>query len=226
MPIPTDQPPPDPYRRRREAGAASREETRRRLLTAADELFCELGYPGTSVGAIAERACVSLQTLYLAWGNKRALLRAATDAAAIATQSPEKPEDWRNTVRAELSRDVGENPTAAAYLAAVSRLFVRVAARTGLYWRMHRQAAATDPDIAADWSAMTARRRETMAVVARSMPADGARTGLGRKVITDTLWALASPEMWELFTLTGGYSDAAFQRWLEQSLVAVLCDPA
>ena len=212
----------DPYRRRREAGAASREETRRRLLAAADELFQEQGYRATTVAAIAERAGVSLQTLYLAWGSKRALLNAAAGAAAMALKLPLEPDEWRATIRAELAEDAGED-TAGAYLAAVGRLFVRVAERTAPYWRMYRQAAATDPKVASDWEDTMADRRRTMNEVAGAVPRRGLRDGLEDGAVADTLWALASPEMYELFTAQGGRSSAAYGSWLEDTLVAALC---
>jgi len=216
----------DPYRRRREAGAASREETRRRLLAAADGLFRERGYPATTVAAIAERAGVSLQTLYLAWGSKRALLRAASDAAVVASELPMRPEEWRSTVRAGLASEVGEDAAAAAYLAAVGRLFVRVAERAAPYWRMQRQAAATEPEIAADWEATVTERRRTMAEVAGGVPRRGLRAGLAGEDVADTLWALASPEVYDLLTTQGDYTPAAFGSWLERTLVAALCaDP-
>jgi len=214
---------PDPFARRREAGAASREETRRRLLAAADELFRERGYPATAVTAITKRAGVSLQTLYLAWGSKRALLRAATDAAASAAQSPMKPEEWHAAIRAELANAVGSDPTAAAYLAATSRLFVQVAERTAPYWRMHRQAAVTDPEIAADWVALTHERRRTLAEVARSVPPRGLRPGIAADDITETLWALASPEMYDHFTVDAGHDSDVFESWLTRTLTAVIC---
>lgn len=214
----------DPYRRRREAGAASREETRRRLLAAADGLFREQGYAATTVAAIAARADVSLQTLYLAWGSKRDLLRAAAGAAAVASQLPMEPEQWRSTIRAELADDAGADPTAVAYLAAVSRLFVRVAERTSRYWRMYRQAAATDPELAGDWEAVLAERRHTMTEVAKGTPRQGLRTDLTQEVIADTLWALASPEMYDLLTTQGNYPPAAFESWLQRTLIAALCE--
>ena len=55
-------------------------ETRRRLLQAAEEEFTERGYTGATVARIANRAGVTVQTLYLAWGSKRALLRAYMDS--------------------------------------------------------------------------------------------------------------------------------------------------
>lgn len=219
--------PADPYRRRRDAGAASREQTRRRLLAAADTLFREQGYTATTVAAIATRADVSLQTLYLAWGSKRALLRAATDAAAVASPLPVTPEQWRSSIRAELADAVGGDQTAGAYLAAVSRLFVRVAERTAPYWRMHRQAAATDPEVAMDWEAMAVDRHRTLADVAQSVPRRGLRADLTADDITDTLWALASPEVYDLLTTQRGRPPSAFESWLRRTLVAALCaDPA
>jgi len=216
--------PSDPFARRREAGAASRGETRRRLLAAADALFRERGYPATAVAAIAERAGVSLQTLYLAWGSKRALLRAATDAAAAASQLPVQPDEWRASIRAALADAAGREATASEYLAAVGRLFVQIAERTAPYWRMHRQAAATDPEVAADWAALTAARRRTLAEVARGVPPRGVRPGLTADAITETLWALASPELYDLFTAEGGYEVGTFQAWLTRTLVAALCE--
>ena len=47
-----------------------------RLLRAAEEEFTERGYAAATVARIAARAGVTVQTLYLAWGSKRALLRA------------------------------------------------------------------------------------------------------------------------------------------------------
>src|SRR5262252_3035616 len=67
--------------RQREAGEATRRETRRRLLVAARAEFAERGYAAATVIRIAERADVSVQTLYSNWGNKRNLLRAVMESA-------------------------------------------------------------------------------------------------------------------------------------------------
>lgn len=216
----------EPYRRRREAGAASREQTRRRLLRAADELFREQGYAATTVTAIAGRADVSLQTLYLAWGSKRAIFRAAAAAAASDADVPAAPEEWRTSIRSQLAQQAGEHPSAQAYLAAVARLFVRVTERTIVYTRMHRQAAATDPEIAAEWDAVIAARRRTMADVAATMPRTGLRPDLDEDDVTDTLWAIASPDTYDLLTVHGQYTPAAVEAWLERALTTALCTDA
>jgi len=67
--------------RQKEAGEATRRETRRRLLAAAKAEFAERGYAAATVIRIAERADVSVQTLYSNWGNKRNLLRAVMESS-------------------------------------------------------------------------------------------------------------------------------------------------
>ena len=67
--------------RQREAGEATRRETRRRLLLAASEEFAQSGYRAATVSRIADRADVSVQTLYHSWGSKRDLLRGVLELA-------------------------------------------------------------------------------------------------------------------------------------------------
>src|SRR6201994_622475 len=61
--------------RQKRVGEVLRQDTRNRLLQAAGEEFPVRGYAGTTVTRLAAAAGVSVQTLYLAWGSKRALLR-------------------------------------------------------------------------------------------------------------------------------------------------------
>ncbi len=214
--------PADRYRRRREAGAASREDTRRRLVEAADELFRERGYVATTVAAIAQRAGVSVQTVYLACGSKRDLLRAAGRAAAIESAFPTSSEQWQAIIAANVSAETGRDATAPAYLTAVARLFTGVAERTALYRDIHRQAEALDPEIVRDAEAMQTERRKTMARVARGIPTEGRRRDLSGDEIHDTLWALASPEMYDLLA-GAGHTPDTFERWLARTLIATLC---
>src|SRR6201996_6682839 len=61
--------------RQKKAGERLRQDTRNRLLQAAGEEFAARGYAGTTVTRLAAAAGVSVQTLYLAWGSKRAMPR-------------------------------------------------------------------------------------------------------------------------------------------------------
>ena len=67
--------------RQQKVGDALRQDTRNRLLEAAAAEFPVHGYAATTVTRLAAAAGVSVQTLYLAWGSKRALLRAYMERA-------------------------------------------------------------------------------------------------------------------------------------------------
>ena len=71
----TGSPERDRRTRQKRVGDALRHDTRNRLLEAAGVEFAARGYAGTTVTRLAGAAGVSVQTLYLAWGSKRALLR-------------------------------------------------------------------------------------------------------------------------------------------------------
>src|SRR3954469_22438617 len=64
--------------RRRRGGRGA--ETRRQIAQAAVRLFVHHGYTGTSMQAIADAAGVHVQTIYLAFGSKTAVL---AEAAAM-----------------------------------------------------------------------------------------------------------------------------------------------
>ncbi len=200
-----------------------RERTRAALLRSAGELFLARGYAATTVNAIAAGAGVSLQTLYLVWGSKRALFEAARDAAASAAELPLPADDWHDRVVGSLTHGRGAEPDAAAYLVAFSAELVRVAGRVAPYWHLERDAAATDPEMAIAWSHAQERRRTTMSHVAAALPQHGRRPGLDDAEVSDTLWALAGPETYELLTRVGGYSPAAYETWLGRTLTGALC---
>src|SRR6266508_6890403 len=61
---------------RRQQQAAA---TRRAILDAAQRLFDDLGYPATTMEAIAAAAGVSLKTVYVVFATKSGLLRALWD---------------------------------------------------------------------------------------------------------------------------------------------------
>src|SRR5688572_11562629 len=74
-------------------------QTRHDVLHAAMALFPETGWAGTTLAAIAERAGVSVGTIYNGFGSKKGLLRATMDAAVVGDTEPipfvERPEHLR-----------------------------------------------------------------------------------------------------------------------------------
>jgi AcrR family transcriptional regulator len=208
--------------RHREAAAASRAETRRRLLDAAGTEFGERGYAAATVSRIAARAGVTVQTLYLAWGSKRALLRAFMDSSLGGqTETPyadELPEVVESTF-------AGTGDDAALMIKRISRLYRQIAERAALGWRLYRDAAATDPEIAADWEALQRARRQTFADLIARLPPRSLRSGLTRARAADTAWAIASPETYDLLVRFSGYTLDAYERWIATTLAAALLHP-
>ena len=62
-------------------------ETEHRIMDAADALFAERGYVGTSLAAIAERAGINPRTLYKVFDSKVALLSRLVDVAIVGDQA-------------------------------------------------------------------------------------------------------------------------------------------
>ncbi|WP_245850229.1 TetR/AcrR family transcriptional regulator [Mycobacterium angelicum] len=192
--------------RLREAGAASRAETRRLLLEAAAEEFARVGYVAATVNRIAERAGVTVQTLYLAWGSKRALLRAYLFSTLTpgATPSPKY-------YAAQLHPD-----TPAGTLAQIATWFCTIAKRSALAWQAYREGAAVDKAIAEEWQELQVLRRGTFQELLSTIPDEVLQ--LPREQAADTAWALASPAMYELMVGSAGYTLEQFEPWLAANL--------
>jgi len=197
--------------RQAKVGAASRLETRNRLLQAAAEEFATHGYVGATVSRIAKSAGVTVQTLYLAWGSKRALLRAhMTDSLGRAFGSPD---DVAGLFVGNTGREV---------TAKLAMLVGKTAEIAGTAWQLHRDAAATDPEIAADWNQLQLMRRGTIGRILAHIPDESLRAGLSREAAIDTAWLIAGPESYELLVLRGGYSFDQFVSWMDATLTASL----
>jgi AcrR family transcriptional regulator len=196
--------------RLREAGAASRAETRRLLLAAAAKEFESSGYVAATVNRIAAGAGVTVQTLYLAWGSKRALLRAYLESTLAPGSAPSGEH-----FAAQLHPD-----TPAGTLGQVAAVFCGVAARSALAWRAYRDGAAVDADIAAEWHQLQTLRKATMATLLATIPDTAMR--LRREDAVDTAWAIASPATYDLMVSDAGYTLREFEGWITSTLQAAI----
>jgi len=198
---------------RRQEGAQA---TRAAILDAARDLFIELGYVGTTMQAIAARARISPATVYATFTNKRSLLAALVDVSIAGDDAPvpilDRP--WVQEMRDEpdLRRRV-------ELLARNGRLMLE---RRAPIDEVVRAAAASDPDIAELWRAGKVQRlagqRELLRIVGRV----GFRDGLGEGDAVDTLYAIGSPETYQLLTVDRGWSPARFERWYADALLRLL----
>lgn len=208
--------------RHREAAAASRAETRRRLLEAAGEEFAERGYHAATVNRIASRAGVTVQTLYLAWGSKRALLRGHLEAALAGDPDASFAEQVPR-----LADDVAEHggATPRTIVEHIAQLYCRVADRAALDWQLYRDAAATDDEVAADWRGLQELRHGTFTQLVGRIPEASLRQGLTTSAAIDTAWTIASPETYALLVGSGRYTASQYAEWVSATLVATLLGP-
>ncbi len=211
--------------RQREAGAASRTETRRRLLVAAAELFAEKGYKGATVNAIAARAGVSLQTLYLSWGSKRELLRGYLEYSLSGSPTGTDEASWaarlRELITAEMDRRP-DDPTVA--LRAAARVFRHASERAALAWQLYRDAAAVDTEIADDWATLARLRRHSMAdgLMSGVLHSGSMRPTLNPDAALDTIMVLVSPESYDVLVRGAGYTLDRYEQWIGDTLIAAL----
>lgn len=201
------------YIRRRERAKA----TRSRVLDSARRLFVERGYVATTIDAIAERAEVSPETVYSAFGNKRSLLSELIDVSIAGGESapPVLEQDWVKEIREEPDVHRRVRILAARGSAILER-------RAGID-EVVRGAASADPEIAALRDLGTAQRfagqRELLRIV---VGADSLRESLDLAAATDILYAVGSPETYHLLVADRGWSRARFEQWYGDTLDRLL----
>jgi AcrR family transcriptional regulator len=202
----------DSPRRREQARA-----TRGAIVEAARALFIERGYVSTTIQAIADRADVSPETVYGAFGTKRSLLASVIDVSIAGDDAP-VPVLERGWVRA--MRDEPDPRRRIQILAKNGRLILE---RITPINEVLRGAAAADPEIASLLERYTAQRldgqRELVRIVAA---AASLREGLSADKAADSLFALGSPEVYRLLTVDRGWTPARFERWYAEALIRTL----
>ena len=184
--------------------------TRQAVLAAATRLFVERGWAATTIGAVAAEAGTAVETAYAGFGSKSGLLTAAIDTALAGDdgQVPlsEQPEYALIGVGSRQDR-----------LSAAARVIAAAHERSIGLLRALREAAASDPGCAARWDRYEADRRSAIAA--------GLGLVLGRRPpdrLTDPIWALACPEVFDKLVTLRGWTLARYQAWLVEMAEAVI----
>ncbi|HEX4252210.1 MAG TPA: helix-turn-helix domain-containing protein [Pseudonocardia sp.] len=206
---------PEPGPRRRYASEVRRaqaERTRAAVLDAGRELITAQGYARTTMRQVAERAGVAVETVYLHFRTKPALLNALLDLAhGTGEQVPVAERDWVRAVR--------DQPDATHMLDAVaSGLAAVYESHVPLYLAV-RSAVDTDLSAAQLWATRTGERLAGMASLAEHLTATGeTRPGLDHDEMRDLLFTLASPETYGQLVLDRGWTPARYAAWLARTL--------
>jgi AcrR family transcriptional regulator len=191
-------------------------ETKGRILAAATKLFCAQGYLDTTMAAIAAEAGVSVQTLYLRYGSKAAILEDALDVAIAGDEEPV----------AVVERDWAQEAIAAEDGPVAISLMVQgagdVVGRSNVLFGVI-QAAAADPEVADVLNKNKRQRAEGMRLFAAAL---SKRKGFNRAVsverAADLLYGLMTEESHGVFVVDRGWSVREWQRWATETLTAQL----
>lgn len=191
--------------------SAQARETRVQIADAARRLFVARGWSATTVRDVAREAGVSVPTVYAAYGNKAGLTQALADAADLS---------------ADASRMVEELEASAAapgrQLAAMAGYDRRLFERAGDVIALVREAARTEPELAAAYRDGRARGDETRVLVFSSWPAGVLRHGLDVPTAVDVYAAICNVDVYTTLTVERGWSPDQVERWWSGALAREL----
>ncbi|MGI8435028.1 MAG: TetR/AcrR family transcriptional regulator [Nocardioidaceae bacterium] len=193
--------------------------TRRAVVSAAMELFLELGYAATTIAEVARRAGVSADTIYHLFGSKRSLLKQALDHAIGGDDRDvpflERPAPQRMRHETDQRRQIR------MFAAGMSQQLDRFRPMDDVL----RSAAAVDEEIAAlRIDVQLRQRRSAMTAIAGWLAARGPLS-VGLDEAAAVLWTCTSPEVHRMFRVDWGWEPAQYENWLRVTLAANLLAP-
>jgi AcrR family transcriptional regulator len=201
---------------RRRLAEQQRRDSRRRVVAAASRCFLDAGYSATTIADVARAAGVAVQTVYSAVGGKADLLIEVVNQAVAGDERDVMflDREWMTDLRAE--------PDPRQQVRIFADEMTLIGARVVPLFLMMRAAAAGDPEVAAAWQRSVSLRRNTARAVVRALRR--LRPGLSRERATDLVWAIASPEIYDLLVLQRGWPPEECAAWVADAITAALLD--
>ncbi|MEW1953143.1 TetR family transcriptional regulator [Terrabacter sp. NPDC080008] len=206
-----------PYDSRlRQARAA---DTRARIIEAAQQLFVERGYAGTTIPAIAGAAGVAVETVYRTASGKAGLLGAAVRAAvAGGAARADIPVSERPAVRRVI-----DEPDPVRQLQLYAATQPGIWARVGPLLHVLDAAATSEQSLLELRDQIITERRQGLRKLGRSLERRGAlRSGLTAQRAGDIVYAVCGHANYDALVAQCGWSDREYQDWVAETLVAAL----
>ncbi|HEX9043530.1 MAG TPA: helix-turn-helix domain-containing protein [Candidatus Limnocylindrales bacterium] len=179
--------------------------TRRAVAAAARRLFAERGYTATTIEAISTAAEIPVQTIYSAFGSKRAILEEVRVA-------------W-----------IEESDVAALHAAALATPDPRARLRAAAHWTRrqfelghdviaaYQEASRVDEEAAAVWRRALRGREEALRQLVDSL-GDAVRRELSPRRALDAYIALTLPELFGTLVVDRDWTPDDYERWLADCL--------
>ncbi|MDJ0459682.1 helix-turn-helix domain-containing protein [Arthrobacter sp. NQ7] len=191
-------------RRKKQAAA-----TRHAILTAARDLFVQQGYAATTIGEIARRADVVVDTVYATIGRKPALLREVVETAISGTDQSVPAQQRDYVLRLK------QAGTATAKISIYAQALAEIQPRLAPVYVALRDAASADSECDALWTQISERRAANMRRFIADLAATGElRTDRPTDELADVVWSMNGPEYWVLLVGQRGWTPRQFAVWL------------
>jgi AcrR family transcriptional regulator len=204
-------------RPRRRRGA----DTRQRIEEAAARLFTHYGYAATTMQVIADEAGVHVQTIYLAYGTKPALLAACAARLVAGEEDPETPPPERRWAR-EIAAEGDPREKLVRYVTHIADVSPRITPLIDVL----RATAPAEPDAAAFLSHMEHARREgPRQLLGLGVPAGTWRQDLTPDEVADIVFAVASPDTLRALVERCGWNRTAAEALIVRALERELMHP-
>jgi AcrR family transcriptional regulator len=199
----------EPVKTRKQIAA---QDTQLAIVEAASRLFLVRGYHATSIGMIATEAGVAVQTIYNSVGSKRDLLSRVLDFAAAGERAPAPVPQF---MREQAERE----PDPRRIIAQLIEFWRGALPRTAPIFRIIREVAATDPEIATLERTRAAQRLSNYEQAAKLLAErDTLRSGTTIDAAAATIFAIGHPESYRALVLDGDWDDAQWCKWAQETL--------
>jgi AcrR family transcriptional regulator len=192
-----------------------RRATRERIVRAATTLFVRDGYLATTMAGIAAEARVAVQSLYLIFGSKLDILKAALDVAIVGDfeSVPLLEREWASRL--------AETPDGAEAVRLLMSEVRRILARTYPIYAVVQAAAAGEAgELLAENKRQRHEGNRVKAEVLSRKP--GFAPGLTRLAAADIIYGLASEDLYGLLVVDRGWSPEKWERWCANILIRIL----
>ena len=196
-------------------------DTRRRIEQAAALLFTRDGYTATTMQAVAAEAGVHVQTIYLAYRTKPALLAACAARLVAGEEDPST-----HPAERRWAREVAAASDAHAKLARYVKQIGDVTPRIAPLIDVLRTTAPAEPGVAAFLEQIEHGRREgPLNLLGHGVPEGTWRPGLTPDQVADIVFAIASPDTHRALTHGRRWTRRAAEKLIVRMLERELLPP-
>ena len=208
-----------PHRRKYDSSRrqAQAEATKIRIAEAARSLFFKRGYAGATIEEIANEAGVSKESVYAIFGNKQSILAFLLDVAVGGQELP------LPVIQQPAPQAILQDRDQRRQIDRIAQVCGEILSRAAPVYAIMRAAANTEPEIRKRVRDLHKERLENMTSFFRHVAANGPfREGLDEQRVGEIVWALTSPELFNLLITELSWSREKYSQWLADILIRVL----